>query len=133
MDAAESLKSYGGGRNFVEHTYTGIEEEIRKLIDGSTYGNPERVLSYTTESLRKIEGELKLLGISVRHETVGKILQAMGYSKQANQKMPQVGETHPDRNARFEHINSIAAEYIETGDPVISLDVNYGSNDPSVR
>jgi hypothetical protein len=46
------VRKSGGGRNFVENTYTGIEEEIRKLIDGSTYGNPERVLSYTTESLQ---------------------------------------------------------------------------------
>jgi transposase len=114
------VRKSGGGRTFVENKYTGIEEEIRKLIDGSTYGNPERVLSYTTESLRKIERELKSPGIPVSHETVGKILESMGYSKQANQKMPQAGETHPDRNARFEHINATAAEYIETGDPVIS-------------
>jgi hypothetical protein len=62
------------------------------------------------------------MGIKVSHETVGKILQAMGCSKQANRKMLQVGETHPDRNAQFEHINTTAAEYIETGDPVISVD-----------
>jgi hypothetical protein len=54
------VRKSGGGRNFVENKYTGIEEEIRKLIDGSTYGNPERVLSYTTESLRKIERAIKL-------------------------------------------------------------------------
>jgi hypothetical protein len=116
------VRKNGGGRNFVENTYTGIEEDIRKLIDGSTHGNPERVLSYTTESLRKIESELKSMGIQVSHETVGKILQAMGYSKQANRKMLQVGETHPDRNAQFEHNNTTATEYIETGDPVISVD-----------
>jgi hypothetical protein len=117
------VRKSGGGRNFVENKYTGSEEEIRKLINGSTYGNPERVLSYTTESLRKIEGELKSLGIQVRHETVGKILESMGYSKQANQKMLQVGETHPDRNAQFEHINTTTAEYIETDDPVRACDL----------
>ncbi|MDR1635799.1 MAG: ISAzo13 family transposase, partial [Treponema sp.] len=122
------VRKSGGGRNFVELKHTGIEEEIRKLIDGSTYGNPERVLSYTTESLRKIEGKLKSRGIPVSHETVGKILQSMGYSKQANQKMLQVGETHPDRNAQFEHINTAAAEYIKTGDPVISVDTKKKEN-----
>ena len=35
------VRKSGGGRTFVENKYTGIEEEIRKLIDGSTYGNPE--------------------------------------------------------------------------------------------
>ena len=68
------VRKSGGGRNCVENKYPGIEEEIRKLIDGSTYGSPERVLSYTTESLRKIERELKSVGMNVSHETVGKIL-----------------------------------------------------------
>jgi hypothetical protein len=116
------IRKSGGGRNFVEKKYPDIEERIRKVVDGSTYGNPERILSYTTQSLRKIAGELKLQGINISHETIGKILEAMGYSKQANQKMLQVGEPHPDRNAQFEHINKTACEYIGNGDPVISVD-----------
>ena len=116
------VRRSGGGRRFVEEIYPGIEESIRRLIDGSTYGNPERVLSYTTESLRKIEKELKSQGINISHETVCKILESMGFSKQANQKMLQVGEPHPDRNEQFEHINKTSAEYLEAGDPVISVD-----------
>jgi hypothetical protein len=34
------VRKSGGGRNCVENKYPGIEEEIRKLIDGSTYGSP---------------------------------------------------------------------------------------------
>jgi hypothetical protein len=45
----------------------------------------------------------------------------MGYSRQANQKMLQVGEPHPDRNAQFEFINAKAKEFIEAGEPVISV------------
>ena len=122
------VRNVGGGRNYIEDTYPEIEEEIRKLIDGSTYGNPERVLSYTTESLRKIESELKAKGIKVSYKTVSKILDFMDYSKQANQKMLQVGEPHPDRNAQFEHINKTAAQYLKTGDPVISVDTKKKEN-----
>jgi len=122
------VRQNGGGRDYVERKYPYIEEKIRQVIDGSTYGNPERVLSYTTESLRKIERELKSQGINVSHETIGKILCAMGYSKQANQKMLQVGEPHPDRNAQFEHINKTAAEYIKAGYPVISVDTKKKEN-----
>jgi hypothetical protein len=125
---AGKVRKSGGGRNYVEDKYPEIEEEIRKLIDGSTYGNPERVLSYTTESLRKIEHKLKLQGINVSHETVGKVLESMGYSKQANQKMLQVGEPHPDRNAQFEHINKTAAKYLDVGTPVISVDTKKREN-----
>jgi len=122
------VRQRGGGRNYVEDTYPDIEERIRKLVDGSTYGNPERVLSYTTESLRKIESELKLQGINVSYKTISKILYSMGYSKQANQKMLQVGEPHPDRNAQFEHINKTAEEYLDAGDPVISVDTKKKEN-----
>ena len=90
------------------------------MIAGSTDGNPERVLSYTTESLRTMEGELTARHIPVSHETINKLLTSRGYRKQTNKKMLQVGEVHPDRNARFDPIHSTAAHYIEAGDPVIS-------------
>ena len=122
------IRKSGGGRSYVEEKYPDIEERIRKLVDGTTYGNPERVLSYTTESLRKIQSELESQGINISHETVGKILESMEYSKQANQKMLQVGEPHPDRNAQFEHINSTALKYIKAGDPVISVDTKKKEN-----
>ena len=116
------IRRSGAGRNFVESNYPDIEEKIRKIIDGKTYGDPMRVLSYTTESLRKIQTELEKDSIDVGHVTVGKILDAMGYSKQINQKMQQIGEPHPDRNAQFEYINETAAVFLETGEPVISVD-----------
>jgi hypothetical protein len=118
----------GGGRKFVESNYPGIEEKIRKIIDGKTYGDPMRVLSYTTESLRKIQMELEKDRIVVGHVIIGKILNAMGYSKQINQKMLQTGEPHPNRNAQFEYINTTAAAFLETGDPVISVDTKKKEN-----
>jgi hypothetical protein len=122
------VRKSGGGPKYTEEKYPDIEERIRKVVEGSTYGDPERVLSYTTYSLRKIESELKSQGIDVNYVTIGKILASMGYSKQANQKMLQVGEPHPDRNAQFEHINNTAADYLKTGDPVISVDTKKKEN-----
>jgi transposase len=116
------IRNSGGGPKCVEEKHPDIAERIRKIVDGSTYGNPERVLSYTTESLRKIEVELESQGINVSYKTIGKILDTMDYSKQANQKMLQAGEPHPDRNAQFEHINGTASKYLKAGDPVISVD-----------
>jgi hypothetical protein len=116
------IRRSGGGRKCVESNYPDIEKKIRTLIDGKTYGDPMRVLSYTTESLRKIQADLKKDRIFVGHVTIGKILEVMGYSKQINQKMLQAGEPHPDRNAQFEYINATAAAFLETGDPVISVD-----------
>lgn len=122
------VRRSGGGPKYVEEKHPDIEARIRQIVDGSTYGNPERVLSYTTESLRKIAAKLESQGIAVSYKTIGKILDSMDYSKQANQKMLQAGEPHPDRNAQFEHINETAAKYIKAGAPVISVDTKKKEN-----
>ena len=124
----ERIRNDGGGRKSIETTHPNIEDEIRRLIDGSTYGDPERILSYTTESLRKIETELSNRGIKIGRTAISKILDSMNYSRQQNQKMQQVGEPHPDRNAQFEHINKTAAKYLVAGNPVISVDTKKKEN-----
>jgi len=86
---SEKIRVGGGGRKPIETIHPNIEEEIRKIVDGSTYGDPERVLSYTTESLRKIADELNSKGIVVGRMAIAKILDSMDYSRQQNQKMQQ--------------------------------------------
>ena len=124
----EKIRIEGGGRKPIKKTHPNIEEEIRRLVDGSTYGDPERVLSYTTESLRKIEDELNSKGIKIGRTAIAKTLNSMNYSRQQNQKMQQAGEPHPDRNAQFEHINKTAAKYLKAQNPVISVDTKKKEN-----
>ena len=45
----------------------------------------------------------------------------MGYSLQANRKTKE-GDSHPDRNAQFEHINVRVKQYMDLRQPVISVD-----------
>jgi hypothetical protein len=45
--------------------------------------------------------------------------------------MPQAGEPHPDRNARFEYINETAAAFLGTGDPAV-LPEKAGYEDPDL-
>jgi len=66
--------------------------------------------------------------INTSYVTVGAILEGLGYSKQTNQKMLQVGKPHPDRNAQFEYINKKAKEFIDMGEPVISVDTKKKEN-----
>jgi hypothetical protein len=46
----------------------------------------------------------------------------MGYRKQGNQKIVQVGTAHPDRNGQFEFIHAKVKEFFEADDPEISVD-----------
>jgi hypothetical protein len=117
------VRRKGGGPKWVEEKYPDIKKQIKKIVDSSTYGNPEKVLSWTTESLRSIQEKLVAdYKIITSHVTIGAILEDLGYSKQANQKMLQIGKPHPDRNAQFEFINKKAKEFIDAGEPVISVD-----------
>jgi hypothetical protein len=123
------IRKIGGGRNYVENNIPNVQERVREIVDGATYGNPEKVLSWTTESLRKIQSTLReKYEINISFKTVGAILEDLGYSKQANQKMLQVGEPHPDRNAQFEFINKKAQNFVDTGEPVISVDTKKKEN-----
>ena len=36
------VRRSGGGPKYVEEKHPDVEERIRKIVDGSTYGNPER-------------------------------------------------------------------------------------------
>lgn len=117
------VRSVGGGRKTIQDNHPAIEQCIHEIIDGKTYGNPERVLSYTTLSLRKIQETLEEdYGIKACFKTIGNVLDEIGYSKQANKKMLQVGTAHPDRNEQFEFINEKACKFIKKGIPVISVD-----------
>jgi len=49
-------------------------------------------------------------------------LEELGYSKQTNQKMIQVGSQHVDRDAQFQYINKKTQEFMDVGNPVISTD-----------
>jgi transposase len=123
------IRKVGGGPRWIEEKYPDIQDRVREIVDGSTYGDPGRVLSWTTESLRSIQKTLaEKYGIGTSYVTVGAILEDLGYSKQTNQKMLQVGKPHPDRNAQFEQINKKAKEFMDLGEPVISVDTKKKEN-----
>lgn len=125
------IRREGGGRKPTTETYPGITDILEQIIDGNTYGDPSKELHWvaSTLSLRKISGILKdEYSISISYVKVSQLLDEMGYSKQVNQKMEQLGIPSPDRNAQFEFIDKTAHSYIEKGDPVISVDTKKKEN-----
>ena len=123
------IRKVGAGRKRTEDIYPNILESIQKIVDGNTYGDPERVLSWTTLSLHDIQDLLHTkYKIKVSYRTVSTLLEKLGYSKQSNQKMMQIGEPSPNRNEQFEYINNKVKEFIDAGDPVISVDTKKKEN-----
>ncbi|MEE3486086.1 MAG: ISAzo13 family transposase [Bacteroidales bacterium] len=125
------IRKEGGGRKPITEIFPGITDIIEQIIDGNTYGDPCKELHWvaSTLSLRKISDILvEEHSISISHVKVSQLLSEMGYSKQVNQKMEQVGVPSPYRNEQFEFIDRTAHEYLENGDPVISVDTKKKEN-----
>lgn len=127
---ADRIRKPGAGRKSALQKNPMLYDKIEEIItqNGDTYGNPEKPLRWTTWSLRKIAQELVQYGINVSQNIVSRALDALGYSKQQNQKMYQIGEQHPDRDAQFRYINDTSAEFLTAGEPVISIDTKKKEN-----
>ncbi len=122
------IRKRGGGRKSIVYKWPEIINAIEAHLEDHTYGDPMRLLRWTTLSLRKLKALLKKQGFDVSHTVVGAILDSLGYSKQANQKMIQVSKPHPNRDQQFCYINDKAAQFLRAGSPVISIDCKKKEN-----
>jgi len=121
-DVSDRIRREGGGRKKITENYDGLLDDLEKLIDASTRGDPESPLRWTCKSVRNLESELRKLGYDVSYKTVGNILHDLEYSLQGNRKTSEGNDDHPDRNEQFEYINQKAKIFLRKGNPVISVD-----------
>jgi len=109
------------GRTPILEREPGLEEDLERLIDPVTRGDPESPLRWTSKSGAKLAEALRELGHDVVERTVLRLLKAKGYSLQANKKTRE-GAQHPDRDAQFQHIAETVTDALTAGEPVISVD-----------
>ena len=115
------IRRVGGGRKrTVEHDPT-LREDLEKLVEPTTRGDPESPLRWTCKSVRNLAEELRRQGHQTSHRIVAELLHELGYSLQANRKTLE-GSGHPDRNAQFTHLNRAVQLQFSLGQPVISVD-----------
>lgn len=125
---ASRIRVEGGGRKPITVTQPGILEDLDRLVDPESYGNPENPLRWTAKSTRHLADELQKMGYKIQRDKVGSLLKELGFSLQQNQKMKQVGKQSPDRDEQFKHINRTSLEYLNTGEPVVSIDCKKKEN-----
>jgi transposase len=115
------IRRKGGGRKTTVSKDPSLQEDLERLVEPVTRGDPESPLRWTCKSVRTLAQELRKLGHQVSHQLVSELLHTLGYSLQANRKTREGGE-HEDRDAQFEHINKQAKAFLAEGEPVISVD-----------
>jgi len=117
----ERLRKPGGGRKRVADREPNLLNDLEKIMEESTAGDPMSLLKWTYKSTYAIAEELQSRGHKVSHDTVRRLLKESGYSLQANRKNLE-GKSGPERDTQFRYISSQAAKFIDAGDPVISVD-----------
>jgi len=115
------IRRLGGGRKRTVLLDPTLREDLERLVEPTSRGDPESPLRWTCKSVRKLAAELKAQGHQTSHRMVAELLHELGYSLQANQKTLE-GSEHPDRNAQFEHLNGAVQQQLWAGEPVISVD-----------
>ena len=85
------IRRTGGGRKKATAKNPGLLEALRVLVEPGTRGDPENALRWTAKSVRRLAAELRSQGQVVSHQLVAELLQAEGYSLQANAKTREGG------------------------------------------
>jgi len=119
--AAGRVRRPGAGEVAILEREPKLWEDLDRLVDPVTRGDPESPLRWTSKSGAKLAEALRGMGHEVVDRTVLRLLKANGYRLQANKKTRE-GASHPDRDAQFQHISQTAAAAIAAGQPVISVD-----------
>jgi len=111
----------GGGRPTLTETDPTLLEDLRRLVEPATMGDPMRPLLWVAKSRAKLAAALRSMGHKITASSIPKLLKLLKYRRQVNRKTLE-GSHNPDRNAQFEHINTAVIATQAAGQPVISID-----------
>src|SRR5258708_22678577 len=104
-EPSERVRRPGAGRKPTISKDPTLLADLEALVEPTTRGDPESPLRWTCKSVRRLAQALQAQGHQVSGTLVAELLNAAGYSLQANRKTKE-GDNHPDRDAQFGYINT---------------------------
>jgi len=119
--AQQKVRRAGGGRPSLTQTDPTLLEDLQRLLEPATLGDPMRLLVWVSKSHAKLAAALRSMGHQVSASRIPQLLERLNYRRQVNRKTKE-GSHHPDRDAQFEHINKQVMAFQAAGQPVISVD-----------
>jgi hypothetical protein len=120
-EPSERVRRPGAGRKPAICKDPTLLADLEALVEPTTRGDPQSPLRWTCRSVRRLAQALQAQGHEVSRTLVAELLNAAGYSLQANRKTKE-GDSHPDRDAQFARINTQVAAALAEKQPVISVD-----------
>jgi len=111
-----------GGRKKASFACPDLEENLRQVVDNHTAGDPvHENLVWTYLSSTEIAQRLDRMGTPVGPDTVRGLLGEFGFRKRQAEKSKAMGEV-PFRNEQFEKIAQLKQQYLDSPNPIISMD-----------
>lgn len=123
----ERQRRPGGGRKPLPEVDPTLLQDLDRLIDPVTRGDPQSPLRWTCKSTYHLAEALQRQGHAISQATVYRLLDSLGYSLQSNRKTEE-GADHPDRDAQFQFIYRQVQRFQRRGQPVISVDTKKKEN-----
>ena len=98
-----------------------LEQNFLEVIREHTAGDPQRDIRWTNLRQREIAQRVTTAGTPASRRVVRQLLKQHGFVRRLAQKRRALKQ-HPERNAQFERIAALKAEYLAAGQPVVSID-----------
>lgn len=118
---SDRVRRPGGGRKRKIDLDPDLLVLLDEMVDEESRGDPMSPLRWTSKSTRELARALTDAGHDASSTLVRELLGMLGFSLQAPAKTVE-GRQHPDRDGQFRYLNGQAAEHLEAGEPVISVD-----------
>jgi hypothetical protein len=115
------VRRKGGGSPGLTTKDPTLVEDLQRLLEPATMGDPMRPLRWVSKSHEKLATALQAMGHKVSSSSIPKLLGELKYCRHFNRKTKE-GSNHPDRDAQFEYINARVEAFQAADQPVISVD-----------
>jgi hypothetical protein len=115
------VRRKGGGSPRLTTKDPTLLDDLQRLLEPATMGDPMRPLRWVSKSHDKLAAALRQMGHKVSASTIPKLLGELNYCRHYNRKTKEGGK-HPDRDAQFDHINAKVEAVQAAGEPAISID-----------
>lgn len=118
------IREVGGGRKSYPQHWENIDEKFLEALHNHTAGDPmDAKVRWTNLMPWEIEIALREEhGIRVSTWVVRQLLKKHDYRRRKAQKKCTMKKDIPNRNAQFENIARLTAEYRAAGNPILSMD-----------
>lgn len=120
--ARTRIRQAGAGRKPATETLPQLEETFLAVLAEHTAGSPvDESVKWTNLTREQIADQLKERECGVSESVVKQLLERHGFVRRKAQKKQVMGKNEA-RNEQFEELTQYKAEYLNSANPVLSMD-----------